>query len=116
MKAKSAIPSCTSCEKTDVLKSVKSSIVNPNHSQPVSWKKRRMGETLLLSAFVFQTNAQQPEGYPASYADAPRFKALMYYTTQAGKAHAQFAQQTIGFFKRLSAKAIYPLPRICNPG
>ncbi len=81
-----------------------------------SKKLKNIVLSVLLSAFVFQTNAQQPEGYPASYAGAPRFKALMYYTTQAGKVHAQFAQQTIGFFKRLSAKAIYPLPRICNPG
>ncbi len=58
--------------------------------------------SLLFSVFVFHINAQVPEGYPASYASAPRFKALIYYTIQAEKAHVQFAEQTVDFFKRLS--------------
>lgn len=58
--------------------------------------------SLLFSVFVINIQAQEPDGYPASYAGAPRFKALIYYTTQAEEAHVQFAQQTVEFFIRLS--------------
>ena len=58
--------------------------------------------SLLLSVFVFNIQAQEPEGYPANYASAPRFKALIYYTTHAEEAHVQFAEQTVEFFKKLS--------------
>lgn len=58
--------------------------------------------SLLFSVFVFYNNAQETEGYPASYAGSPRFKALIYYTTHAEEAHVQFAQQTVDFFKRLT--------------
>jgi type 1 glutamine amidotransferase len=40
--------------------------------------------------------------YPADYARGPRFKALVYYTTQAEKAHVDFAEQGVEFFRRLN--------------
>lgn len=46
--------------------------------------------------------AQIYENYPANYAKAPRFKALIYYTEQAEEAHVQFAKQAVNFFKRLN--------------
>jgi type 1 glutamine amidotransferase len=45
---------------------------------------------------------QEVEVYPADYARAPRFKALVYYTTQAEKAHVDFAEQGVEFFRRLN--------------
>lgn len=45
---------------------------------------------------------KDPEGYPANYARAPRFKALIYYTEHAEEAHVQFAHQAIHFFKKLN--------------
>ncbi len=58
--------------------------------------------SLLFSVLMFHLNAQEPESYPANYASAPRFKALLYYTTHAEEAHVQFARQTVDFFKRLT--------------
>lgn len=46
--------------------------------------------------------AQIPENYPANYAENPRFKALVYYTHHAEKAHVDFALQAVDFFKRLN--------------
>ncbi|MDL2255496.1 ThuA domain-containing protein [Parabacteroides sp. OttesenSCG-928-G06] len=40
--------------------------------------------------------------YPADYAAAPRFKALIYYTHNVEKAHVDFALQGVEFFKRLN--------------
>jgi type 1 glutamine amidotransferase len=40
--------------------------------------------------------------YPANYAKAPRFKALLYYTNHAEEAHVVFAKQGIEFFRRLN--------------
>ncbi|MCM1332854.1 MAG: ThuA domain-containing protein [Bacteroides sp.] len=40
--------------------------------------------------------------YPANYARAPRFKALLYYSDTAESAHVKFAQQAIEFFHRLT--------------
>lgn len=54
--------------------------------------------SLILFVFAFNIYAQEPEGYPANYAGAPRFKALIFYTTHAEEAHVQFAQQTVEFF------------------
>ena len=42
---------------------------------------------LLFTACTLLTYAQVPEGYPANYAKAPRFKALIYYTQHAEEAH-----------------------------
>ena len=46
--------------------------------------------------------AQTPDNYPANYASAPRFKALIYYTMHAEEAHVQFAEQATEFFKKLN--------------
>lgn len=57
---------------------------------------------LLFTACPLLTYAQVPEGYPANYAKAPRFKALIYYTQHAEEAHVQFAEQATTFFKKLN--------------
>ena len=55
--------------------------------------------TMLLAGTV---HAQDPEGYPANYAKAPRFKALVYYTQNAEEAHYEFSLQAVEFFKKLN--------------
>lgn len=57
---------------------------------------------LLFTACTLLTYAQVPEGYPANYAKAPRFKALIYYTQHAEEAHVQFAEQATTFFKKFN--------------
>lgn len=57
---------------------------------------------LLFTACTLLTYAQVPEGYPANYAKAPRFKALIYYTQHAEETHVQFAEQATTFFKKLN--------------
>lgn len=57
---------------------------------------------LLFTSCTLLTYAQVPEGYPANYAKAPRFKALIYYTQHAEEAHVQFAEQATTFFKKLN--------------
>lgn len=57
---------------------------------------------LLFTACTLLTYAQVSEGYPANYAKAPRFKALIYYTQHAEEAHVQFAEQATTFFKKLN--------------
>lgn len=58
---------------------------------------------ILLLAMVTQALfAQAPEDYPANYARAPRFKALVYYTQHAEEAHYQFSLQAVEFFKKLN--------------
>lgn len=42
------------------------------------------------------------KGYPADYASAPRFNALIYYSDMVEEAHRQFAEQAIGFIHKLS--------------
>ena len=42
------------------------------------------------------------EGYPARYASAPRFNALIYYSEDVEEAHRQFAEQAVGFIHKLS--------------
>ena len=41
-------------------------------------------------------------GYPASYASAPRFNALIYYSEDVEEAHRQFAEQAVRFIHKLS--------------
>lgn len=41
-------------------------------------------------------------GYTANYANKKRFKALVYYTTNAEEAHVTFAKQGVEFFKKLN--------------
>lgn len=55
---------------------------------------------LLTSVSVIR--AQDPQKYPAKYASAPRFKALVYYTPNAEEAHVKFAEDGIKFFKKLN--------------
>lgn len=57
---------------------------------------------MFLSIMTMTTGAQIPENYPANYAKAIRFKALLYYSENVEEAHAQFSHQTIEFFKRLN--------------
>ena len=58
--------------------------------------------TLLFAVCTFLVNAQAPQGYPANYANAPRFKALVYYTQHAEAAHYQISLQAVEFFKKLN--------------
>ena len=44
----------------------------------------------------------QDRGFPGNYAKAPRFKALIYYSTSEEVAHVQFAEQTVEFMKKLN--------------
>ena len=77
---------------------------------------------LLFTACTLLMHAQAPEGYPANYAKAPRFKALIYYTQHAEEAHVQFAEQATTFFKKLNYgdgfvlditdKAAFPVDRM----
>ncbi|MBD5232906.1 MAG: ThuA domain-containing protein [Bacteroidales bacterium] len=46
--------------------------------------------------------AAQDAAYPANYARAPRFKALLFYSDTAEPAHVDFASQAIDFFSRLT--------------
>ena len=57
---------------------------------------------LLFAICTFAVNAQTPQGYPANYANGPRFKALVYYTQHAEEAHYQFSLQAVEFFKKLN--------------
>ena len=44
----------------------------------------------------------QGSDYPANYARAPRFKALLVYSDTAEPAHVDFANDAVDFFKRLT--------------
>lgn len=57
---------------------------------------------LLLSFMSVFSGWGQTTEYPADYAGAPRFKALIYYTKQAETAYVQFAEQAVDFFRRLN--------------
>jgi type 1 glutamine amidotransferase len=46
-------------------------------------------------------NTAKP-AYPANYAKAPRFKALVYYSEKVEEAHRTFAEQGVRFFRRLN--------------
>lgn len=57
----------------------------------------------LLSMFCTEMYSQDStRKYPANYAKAPRFKALIYYSTKVEEAHQQFAEQALTFFHKLS--------------
>jgi len=58
--------------------------------------------TLLLLLLITLLAQGQNKEYPANYASAPRFKALVYYSTHAEEAHVDFAKQGVEFFKRLN--------------
>lgn len=55
---------------------------------------------LLPSQILFAQN--QKDEYPANYARAPRFKALLYYSEHVEEAHVQFAKQAEQFFRKLT--------------
>lgn len=57
---------------------------------------------MVLGTVSGNTILAQSEDYPASYAQSPRFKALLYYTEQAEEAHIQFANDAMDFFTRLT--------------
>ena len=75
-----------------------------DHGELITYKLQIMKHLLILlfTACTLLTYAQVPEGYPANYAKAPRFKALIYYTQHAEEAHVQFAEQATTFFKKLN--------------
>ena len=56
----------------------------------------------IFSIITLEIIAQDQKEYPANYARSPRFKALVYYTEHAEKAHVEFALQALEFFKRLN--------------
>lgn len=58
--------------------------------------------SLLFAWWAVGLHAQTPGDYPANYARAPRFKALVYYTTHAEEAHVRFAEQAVEFFRKLN--------------
>lgn len=62
----------------------------------------KLSLVLLFTVCTVLTHAQAPEGYPANYARAPRFKALVYYTENAEGAHVEFATQAENFFRKLT--------------
>jgi type 1 glutamine amidotransferase len=47
-------------------------------------------------------NAEAKNAYPANYAKASRFKALVYYSESEEEAHVAFAKQGVEFFRRLN--------------
>lgn len=57
---------------------------------------------LLLLCATLCASAQTADDYPADYARAPRFKALVCYNTQAEPAHVEFAEQCVEFFRKLN--------------
>lgn len=56
----------------------------------------------LLCLCIGTAGAESPAEYPADYAAAPRFKALVCYDTKAEPAHVEFAEQAVEFFRRLN--------------
>ena len=59
---------------------------------------------LLMLAFILTMNvtAQSKDEYPANYARAPRFHALLCYDPHAETAHVDFDKQALQFFHKLS--------------
>lgn len=59
--------------------------------------------TTVVLAFFLPTPAETlPEDYPARYAKAPRFNALVVYTTEAEEAHVQFDSLALQFLHKLT--------------
>lgn len=56
---------------------------------------------LLVAALAMHCGMAQDK-YPANYARAPRFKALLHYEPHAEPAHVQFDEQAIRFFQKLT--------------
>ena len=53
-------------------------------------------------SFSKEESIQEDTSYRASYAKAPRFKALLIYDDKAEPAHVEFARDAIEFFHRLT--------------
>ena len=65
-------------------------------------RKLRTIFVLMLIAVGLPLTAQTAAEYPADYAKAPRFRALLCYDPAAEEAHVQFDEQAIRFFHKLS--------------
>jgi type 1 glutamine amidotransferase len=65
-------------------------------------KNLRIYLVLLVIGFTQVSRSQSSGNYPANYAKTPRFKALVFYTHHAEKAHVEFALQSVEFFKKLN--------------
>ena len=57
---------------------------------------------LLILAGLWFSPARAQQGYPASYAGAPRFRALIVWSPHVEEAHVQFSRDAIRFFHKLS--------------
>ncbi len=64
--------------------------------------KRFFQIILIAIAVIISLPAAAQTDYPANYAKAPRFKALIYYDSTAEEAHVQFDRQAIQFFHKLT--------------
>jgi type 1 glutamine amidotransferase len=62
----------------------------------------KLSTILVFLLLVLNCALNAQGGYPANYANSPRFKALIYYTEYAEWAHVKFAEQGVEFFKRLN--------------
>ena len=70
---------------------------------------KRLFVLLAMAAFVITFSAQERGEYPAEYARAPRFNALLVYTPAAEEAHVQFDLQAVEFFRKLTYGEGYTL-------
>lgn len=59
-----------------------------------------MKKLILLISCIFCMQVVFAQ-YPANYAKAPRFKALVYYSDKVEHAHVQFAEDAVAYFKKL---------------
>ena len=92
------------CRKMVILGGRNRHLINTLNHQSISTFIMNKIKTLLV-AFVALLSLQalaQDSDYPANYARAPRFKALLFYSDKAEEAHVQFANQAIDFFTRLT--------------
>lgn len=64
-------------------------------------KYKILSYSIVCYLYICGKRADSP-GYPANYANGPRFKALVYYTQHAEEAHYQFSLQAVEFFKKLN--------------
>jgi type 1 glutamine amidotransferase len=65
-------------------------------------KRNNFFPHLLVSAVFCISFFAAEAQYPAEYASGPRFKALIYYTKHAESAHVVFAEQALGYFRKLN--------------
>jgi type 1 glutamine amidotransferase len=61
-------------------------------------------KTMFANAIEWASSGEKEaeNRYPASYAKAPRFKALIYYSEHVEEAHQVFARQGVEFFRKLN--------------